>query len=342
MRPRDPLDSGLLKTESTVLNPATGKPPRSRISATLLSLILHGSCLVLALVLFRFEPRGLVQQGEHPGGIVLVESTGETTRYFNTLDSLESRTSSSDTQSFAVDRQQVDSPSVARDLALPGSLPVARTSQTDPGGAVDFSTTDGSISLPNRPGTAETAVQTGVFGVQGKGTRFVYVFDRSGSMAGFQGKPLANAKAQLLASLADLGSAHQFQIVFYADRPSVFNPRALSTARMLFADAATKKIAERWVRSVVADGSTRHLEALLLAIRMKPDVIFFLTDAEEPRLTPVELEKIKRANQRVGASIHSIEFGAGPSQARQNFLQRLARANGGQHTYVDITRLTRQ
>ncbi|MCP4813922.1 MAG: hypothetical protein GY888_15560, partial [Planctomycetaceae bacterium] len=118
------------------------------------------------------------------------------------------------------------------------------------------------------------------------------------------------------------------------------NPRALSTARMLFADAATKKIAERWVRSVVADGSTRHLEALLLAIRMKPDVIFFLTDAEEPRLTPVELEKIKRANQRVGASIHSIEFGAGPSQASHNFLQRLARANGGQHSYVDITRLT--
>ena len=81
-------------------------------------------------------------------------------------------------------------------------------------------------------------------------------------------------------------------------------------------------------------------QALLLAIRMQPDVIFFLTDAEEPRLTPLELEKIKRANQRVGASIHSIEFGAGPSQVSNNFLQRLARSNGGQHTYVDITRLT--
>ncbi|MFP6618317.1 MAG: hypothetical protein VB877_03150 [Pirellulaceae bacterium] len=340
MRPRDPLATGLQKTAASLVNPAPVKPPRSRISATLLSLILHGSCLVLALALFRFEPRGFVPQNEHPGGIVLVDSTGKTTRYFDVLDSRESRTSSIDTQPAAVDLPRVGSPSATRDLALPGSLPVASTSRTGLGGALDLPITDGSISLPNRPGTAEAAVQTGVFGLQGKGTRFVYVFDRSGSMAGFQGKPLANAKAQLLASLADLGSAHQFQIVFYADRPAVFNPRSLSTARMLFADAATKKIAERWVRGVVADGSTRHLDALLLAIRMQPDVIFFLTDAEEPRMTPLELEKIKRANQRVGASIHAIEFGAGPSQVSNNFLQRLARSNGGQHTYVDVTRLT--
>jgi hypothetical protein len=72
---------------------------------------------------------------------------------------------------------------------------------------------------------------------------------------------------------------------------------------------------------------------------MKPDVIFFLTDAEEPVMSFQELERVCRRNRFVGASIHAIQFGIGPPQGGANFLAQLARRNEGNHAYIDVTRL---
>jgi hypothetical protein len=72
---------------------------------------------------------------------------------------------------------------------------------------------------------------------------------------------------------------------------------------------------------------------------MRPDVIFFLTDADVPQLQPPDFETIRRINQ--GTVINTIEFGAGPPRPRYSFLQQLAAENGGQHGYIDVTRLER-
>lgn len=77
---------------------------------------------------------------------------------------------------------------------------------------------------------------------------------------------------------------------------------------------------------------------LVLALGMSPDVIFFLTDAAEPQLTPSELAEIRRRN-RSEATINSIEFGSGPRPRGENFLMRLARENHGKHVYVDVSEL---
>jgi hypothetical protein len=77
---------------------------------------------------------------------------------------------------------------------------------------------------------------------------------------------------------------------------------------------------------------------LQLALRLAPDVIFFLTDAEDPQLSDVELQRLRRLNK--GAAIHAIEFGFGPRRGGDNFLSKLARQNNGRHVYVDVTRLT--
>ena len=74
-----------------------------------------------------------------------------------------------------------------------------------------------------------------------------------------------------------------------------------------------------------------------MAIRMQPDVIFFLTDADEPRLSAGQLDDIVR--RAAGITINAIEFGFGPQQDANNFLVRLAQRTGGQHAYVDISRM---
>lgn len=178
--------------------------------------------------------------------------------------------------------------------------------------------------------------QTSVFGLAGVGQKFVYVFDRSGSMGDRAGAPLAAAKQQLLASLADLGRVQQFQIIFYNQQPRVFNPSGTS-GRLNFATDENKRLAEEFVASIRADGGTRHEDALALAMKMAPDVIFFLTDADEPRLTAGQLDRIARLNR--GTIVNAIEFGVGPASGEENFLMQLARQNGGRHVYVDVTRL---
>ncbi len=179
--------------------------------------------------------------------------------------------------------------------------------------------------------------RTGVFGVQAQGYKFVYVFDRSGSMGGHGGAPLAAAQTQLIASLKNLGQTHQFQIIFYNERPHIFNPTG-SPGRLVFGTDANKYQAEQFVQSITADGATQHEDALALALRMAPDVIFFLTDADEPRLNAGQLAHIARLNK--GTSINAIEFGFGAQEDAENFLVRL-RARTAASTSTSISRSCR-
>lgn len=185
---------------------------------------------------------------------------------------------------------------------------------------------------PGPPGTAS------LFGIRSPGHKFVYVFDRSGSMGGPGRTALSFAKRELIASIQSLDKTQQFQIIFYNERPTLFNP-AGQPGRLSFATDENKSRAIRFIQSITASGGTQHDAALLAAIQLRPDVIFFLTDADEPRLSEAKLEQIHRwAN---GIVIHAIEFGTGPESTSDNFLKRIARQNGGQYVYINITEALR-
>jgi hypothetical protein len=196
--------------------------------------------------------------------------------------------------------------------------------------------TSAGSSMAAMPGQDANAAETQVFGVRSRGGRFVYVFDRSASM---EGGLLSAAKRELIASLQALDGRHQFQIIFYNDRPSLMPAVHGGGPRMAFAEEPGKRLAASFVGGVFADGGTNHLQALEMALALKPDVIFFLTDAEEPQMRPEELAAVRRMNR--GTRINTIEFGAGEQRAAMNFLQRLAAENGGQHAYVDVQWLRR-
>jgi len=187
---------------------------------------------------------------------------------------------------------------------------------------------------PGKPsGLAGGAARVKIFGVQGEGHSFVYVFDRSLSMR--DENRMRKAKAQLIASLKSLERTHQFQIIFYNQFAGVFKPRGFSSG-LIFATAPNKELAARYVRGVTAAGATKHEPPLMLALNMQPDVIFFLSDAGDG-LDAQQLAKIKRRN-RGQASINTIEFNSGPWDGADDFLVRLARQNGGSFAYVDTSK----
>jgi hypothetical protein len=323
---RDPLSqSAQLSDDMT---------PRHPLPAWLLSLSLHLALLLTLGLTLRTLPRGGAAEPDRAGGIVLVRQTDQRREYF-------------DAQSTGAQFPAQQHAQIARQSALPdaGELPVdfsgilPRAEQVVGQGVA--SGLPGASDLTSGPGVSRQiggSVQTSVFGTTGIGSKFVYVFDRSGSMSGHGGRPLLAAKSQLIASLRDLDRIHQFQIIFYNERPRIFNPTG-GTPRLVWGDESSKELAHRFVQGIAANGGTRHLQALKLALGMSPDVVFFLTDADEPHLTPDELLLIRRWNR--ATMINAIEFGYGPSIGDNNFLVRLARENGGQHAYVDISQLGR-
>jgi hypothetical protein len=153
---------------------------------------------------------------------------------------------------------------------------------------------------PSRSTGTGGQTSTGVFGAVGTGSKFVYVFDRSASMGDLGGRPLRAAKGQLIKSLQQLSDVHQFQIVFYNEQPYVFNPNAPRQPRMMYGDDQTKRLAGNFVDGVSAIGGTQHWEALKLALGMRPDVIFFLTDADDEMSSREVAEKVINLNQNPG------------------------------------------
>jgi uncharacterized protein with von Willebrand factor type A (vWA) domain len=175
-----------------------------------------------------------------------------------------------------------------------------------------------------------------VFGVEGTGSKFVYVFDRSSSM---DGPPLAAAKRQLIESLRSLESAHQFHIIFFNTRTRSFDI-AEGGRRIAFATDRNKQLAANFVGGITADGGTDRLAALREAIGFAPDVIFFLTDADDA-MSASELAEIARTNRRLRTAICVIEFGRRATPPGSNFLTELARESGGQYGYVNAAALSR-
>lgn len=308
-----------------------------RFPAWMLSLTLHTLLLLALGLMVRVTHRGAGLELARGGGIVLARNVDGAEEYFGEGD--------------VASEEALDSPSQSAASALPtpqempldvtGALPSAALASagTDLGDALPSASGLTGGMRPSGGQVSGNQAKTSIFGAEGVGTKFAYVFDRSASMNGYQGRPLRAAKAELIASLQDLDKIHQFQIIFYNEHPTVFNPSQSQSPSMLFGDEPTKRLAQNFVRGVIAAGSTRHLEAIEMALGTQPDVIFFLTDANEPQLTSSQLESIRRYNRRVGATIHAIEFGAGPNQGGLNFLRRLAEQNGGSYVYVDVTRL---
>lgn len=182
---------------------------------------------------------------------------------------------------------------------------------------------------PSPDGKARTAF----FGLPGTGFKFVYVLDRSASMGGSGREALRRVKVEMEKSLRPLDTVHQFQIIFYNDEPVIFNPSGVA-GRLAFANPQTKERAIRFVNSIIPDGNTDHERALKLAIRLRPDVIFFLTDGDEPKLSRRQLDEINRLAG--GITVNVVEFGSGPRASEGSFLEILATENSGEYRYIDI------
>jgi Mg-chelatase subunit ChlD len=183
----------------------------------------------------------------------------------------------------------------------------------------------------------ESESKATLLGIDAKGSKIVYVFDHSGSMGVPENKPLDRAKAELLASIDALSDVQQFYIIFYNQEQRVFRIDPTG-GRLIFGTDHNKKLARQFVDSIHAEGATKHADALAMALGLRPDVIFLLTDGDPPDdITKDELARLDRLNGS-GTVINVIQISPPLGEGQSNLLETLAKRTGGQHVYVDFTK----
>jgi hypothetical protein len=216
----------------------------------------------------------------------------------------------------------------AIDIALPSAAP-APSPGAEPGPAQTGNAgEEASVPPGGAQGAGHGAGGPSFFDIPFRAEKVVYVIDRSGSMA--MHGALAAARRELLASLERLPPAAFFQVIIYSSAARLLLP---SPTRWLQATPENRCLAADALARLEPDGSTCHDKALPLALSLRPDVVFFLTDADD--LTEQHVRHVTDCNYG-RAVIHAVELSTANRLRPGMPLQTLARDNHGVYRAVDL------
>lgn len=178
--------------------------------------------------------------------------------------------------------------------------------------------------------TGPTA-QLSLFGsANAEGRSFVFAIDHSNSMGGEGLGAIQAAAKELAAHINQLTDQQTFQVVAYNQAVAYFTDREL-----IAATAENKRKLVTFIANLAAYGQTEHSRGLIAALRLKPEVIFLLTDGGDPPLNAGQL-KLIREQAAPRTAIHCLHFGRGEQSGSTNFLARLAAENRGSYVYIDM------
>ena len=171
---------------------------------------------------------------------------------------------------------------------------------------------------------------TQFFGARDHAHSFAYVIDCSGSMA--TRNSLDVAKREMLASINQLAPDAQFAVIFYNLQTRMLNDPQ-GRKGLMAATASNKARVQTQLEAVSPLGGTDHMFALREALKLKPEVIFFLTDAD--LMSNSDVDEILT---EVGSTrIQAVEFGLGMTLGQRTPLGRLATTTGGTYLYIDVS-----
>lgn len=156
------------------------------------------------------------------------------------------------------------------------------------------------------------------FGVEARGRFFVYVVDQSGSM--IDDDRLARATIELRRSVFALQSPQRFEVIVYNDEPTTMPGGPIPRP----ADQRHKGMLRSWLRLIEPEGGTSPRAAVLLAVALRPDAIFLLSDGGFPEEV---VDEIAKANTR-NLPIHCVDLAGGLAG---DTLKHIASQSGGRY-----------
>jgi hypothetical protein len=165
-----------------------------------------------------------------------------------------------------------------------------------------------------------------LFPLPASASSVVYVLDRSLTMA--IDRKLDFARQELIASLRRLPPTVRFQVIDYND----FAESLVVDGQrdLLQAEPAIVEKAVSFLFALEAAGATNHFAALRRGLDLHPDVLYFLTDADD--LKPEVISAIAQRNQHT--IIHTIELTRLRTPHPEGPLYQLATNNRGTYRRV--------
>jgi hypothetical protein len=166
--------------------------------------------------------------------------------------------------------------------------------------------------------------EAGFFGIRDRADTVVFVVDMSASMN--DGPRFDRAVAELIRSLNALAPTQKFFVFFY--NAVTYPMLDMRSAQLLPATPDNRAKVIKWIKTLKPDNDTAPEDALDRALKLQPQVIYFVTDGEIPPTTRDSVKKFNRAHKTV---IHTIAIG---SQEGAEMLRGIARDNGGKYQFV--------
>jgi len=207
--------------------------------------------------------------------------------------------------------------------------------------AMSGETTSELMKLAKSSVKGDTLSKVQFAGLDGGGNHFVYLVDSSNSMKKFN-----DARTELLRSIDSLKPDQRFYVVFYDENPKFM--RIASPSRdepaSIYATPESKQTFRRWAMAVQQARGQSPPEVLKFAFKLRPDVIFLLSDGEFTAQTETVIRENNLQENLFGESgpisiIHTIRYpGVSTTEGRQAEvqMQRIAAENGGQYRNVEI------
>ncbi|HNO80192.1 MAG TPA: VWA domain-containing protein [Phycisphaerae bacterium] len=152
--------------------------------------------------------------------------------------------------------------------------------------------------------------------------RIIYVVDRSGSMIGV----FDDLRKELKRSIDGLRKSQKYHVIFYSTDPPVEAP----PSRLVNAIRASKSRTFDFIDQVTPEGMTQPIEAMRRAFRLKPDLIYFLSDGDIPEAELLK-ENLAQWNRDESVRIFTISY---VSAAGRQLLEEIARMHNGQFRFV--------
>ncbi len=160
--------------------------------------------------------------------------------------------------------------------------------------------------------------QTSFFGMRAKGTFFVFVVDCSGSMGE---ERWGRVQTELKKTLLGLQFPQRYLVIFYNDRVLPM-PGGLPQS----AEKGSAMRTLNWASLLVPDGATEPEAAMKMAIGLRPDAVFLLSDGEYPEGAADRIIANNKGPSPVLVNSIDLSGGAGGTD-----LKRIAERSGGQY-----------
>jgi hypothetical protein len=190
----------------------------------------------------------------------------------------------------------------------------------------------GPMAMFGTPGGGGIGPKGPVFGNGGNAHEIVFLCDATGSML----NKMATLKDELNKAVVGLRPIQSFDIIFYQDvKVEQFQKNLVP------ATPEIKRKAGAYLEGVTSEGVTDPIPALTAALKLKPQLLYFLTDAADFPDTKAVTDTIAQYNKDNKIKINTILFVEDKTEHEKNIeseglMKSIAEKSGGRFRWVEM------